>query len=301
MSLKTVKSKDGTTVISYRQIGKGPGLIIVHGGLGTSKTQMELAEALSDSFTIYLVDRRGRGRSSPINNSSDEEDALKMEVNDLQILSKEINAQFAFGVSVGSLIILQSALTYPYQFKKIALFEAPVARNDDRFQRLTEQFRTELKDDVALAALTAMEIMQMGPWLVRFMPRWFSRPLVSWAVSQSDTQGMIQDGQDTEEPEEERATLRKLVPTLQHDFNVVKQMDDVLERSNKLTEPEVLLLSGTASQPYLIESCDKLEKAIPKAKRVRIEGVDHMACANKSGGGQPEKIAESLKKFFSGQ
>ena len=298
MSLKTVKSKDGRSVISYRQVGTGPGIIALHGGLGTSKTQMELAEALSDSFTIYLVDRRGRGRSSPINGSTDENDGLETEVNDLQILLKETNARLAFGVSSGALVILQSALIYPDRFEKVALFEPPVVRCDERFQRLRERFRTEVKSDVASAALTAMEITELGPWLVRVTPRWFSRPLVNWGVSQSDTEGMIQDGKNDEEPEAERATLRKLIPTLEHDFNLIKQMEGTLERCSTLTTPKVLVVSGTATRPYLKECSDKLEKAIPDAKHIRVKGADHLVCANKSGGGQPETIAEVLREYF---
>jgi pimeloyl-ACP methyl ester carboxylesterase len=55
-------SRDGTT-IGYRQLGHGPGLILVHGGMKSSQDFMKLAEVLSDDFTVYLPDRRGRGLS----------------------------------------------------------------------------------------------------------------------------------------------------------------------------------------------------------------------------------------------
>lgn len=60
----TVTSADGTT-ISYRETGQGPGLVIVHGAMQTSHSQLELAEALATDFTCYLPDRRGRGDSGP--------------------------------------------------------------------------------------------------------------------------------------------------------------------------------------------------------------------------------------------
>ena len=57
-------SADGTT-IGYRQLGRGPGIIVVHGSMSSGYYHLQLAEALADAFTLYLLDRRGRGRSGP--------------------------------------------------------------------------------------------------------------------------------------------------------------------------------------------------------------------------------------------
>ena len=54
-----VTSQDGTR-IGYRQIGHGPGVVVVHGTMSSGYNHMQLAEQLSDAFTIYLIDR-GRG------------------------------------------------------------------------------------------------------------------------------------------------------------------------------------------------------------------------------------------------
>ncbi|MEU1641010.1 alpha/beta hydrolase, partial [Nonomuraea sp. NPDC005701] len=57
-----VRSADGTT-IGYRRSGRGPGLILVHGGMQASQHFTKLAAALSTEFTVYVPDRRGRGLS----------------------------------------------------------------------------------------------------------------------------------------------------------------------------------------------------------------------------------------------
>src|SRR5438067_5501090 len=57
-------TSDGAT-IGYRQIGSGPGLILLHGGMQASQHYMRLAAALADAFTVYVPDRRGRGLSGP--------------------------------------------------------------------------------------------------------------------------------------------------------------------------------------------------------------------------------------------
>ena len=61
---RSVISADGT-LIGYRQLGQGPGLVLVHGAMESAQSHMQLAEALADTFTVYLPDRRGRGMSGP--------------------------------------------------------------------------------------------------------------------------------------------------------------------------------------------------------------------------------------------
>jgi pimeloyl-ACP methyl ester carboxylesterase len=63
-SIKYVTSFDGTK-IGYRQIGSGPGLILVHGSMGSSQRLMTIATLLSDNFILYIPDRRGCGLSGP--------------------------------------------------------------------------------------------------------------------------------------------------------------------------------------------------------------------------------------------
>src|SRR2546423_12796807 len=61
----SVPSADGTT-IGYRQIGSGPGLLLLPGGMLASQHYMRLATALASAFIVYVVDRRGgRPRGAP--------------------------------------------------------------------------------------------------------------------------------------------------------------------------------------------------------------------------------------------
>ena len=49
-------SKDGTR-IGYRQFGRGPSLILVHGGMQASQNFTKLAIALSDAFNSGQPER----------------------------------------------------------------------------------------------------------------------------------------------------------------------------------------------------------------------------------------------------
>ena len=92
----TVTSKDGT-VIGYRQMGSGPGLILMHGDIGASQHFMGLANALADVFTVYIPDRRGRGLSGPFGDNY----GLQKEVEDVDSLLKKTGAHYLFGASSG--------------------------------------------------------------------------------------------------------------------------------------------------------------------------------------------------------
>jgi pimeloyl-ACP methyl ester carboxylesterase len=103
-----VTSKDGTS-IGYRQLGSGPGVILLHGGASASQSYSKLGTALSDTFTVYVSDRRGRGLSGPFGDDY----GMAKEVEDAQAILKKTGAHNVFGLSSGALIALQAALELP--------------------------------------------------------------------------------------------------------------------------------------------------------------------------------------------
>ena len=106
----SVTSKDGTK-IGYRQMGSGPGIILLHGGVNASQHFMKLGAALSDAFTVYIPDRRGRGLSGPYGKNY----SIQREVEDLDALRTKTGAYYLFGASTGALIVLQSSTRIGYR------------------------------------------------------------------------------------------------------------------------------------------------------------------------------------------
>ncbi len=80
-STGTLTSRDGT-VISYRQLGNGPGVVLLHGAGQSSQNFLTLARAMADQFTLYVPDRRGRGMSG----SYSKDHGLDNEVDDVEAL-----------------------------------------------------------------------------------------------------------------------------------------------------------------------------------------------------------------------
>lgn len=83
--MNTVTSKDGTK-IAYDKVGQGPALILVAGAFSYRKFpgQVQLANLLSERFTVYNYDRRGRGDSGDTKPY-----AIKREIEDLEAMIDE--------------------------------------------------------------------------------------------------------------------------------------------------------------------------------------------------------------------
>lgn len=121
LELKSTVSKDGTK-IAYYMLGRGPGLIILHGAMQSGLSHSELASSLSKSYTCYLPDRRGRGKSGPSGNDY----GLLKEVEDVEAIHTATGAKFVFGVSSGAVIALKAALIAPSShIERVAVFEPP--------------------------------------------------------------------------------------------------------------------------------------------------------------------------------
>jgi len=61
-TLLTVRSADGTPIACYRS-GSGPALVVVHGSTNDHTNWDGIRPELEPFFTLYAVERRGRGAS----------------------------------------------------------------------------------------------------------------------------------------------------------------------------------------------------------------------------------------------
>jgi pimeloyl-ACP methyl ester carboxylesterase len=276
-----VTSKDGTA-IGYRQLGHGPGVVLVHGAMESAQSHMQLAEALSDTFTVYVIDRRGRGLSGP----HGEDYSAQKEVEDLDALLTQTGTHNVFGVSAGGLIGLQAALTLP-AIHKVALYEPAMSINGSVSTAFLTRYDREIaQDKVASALITGMKAAQMGPPVFNLMPRWLLESLTNMAMASEDKKAGSDD-----------VTMRMLAPTLHYDFQLVAESEGMLE-SFKAMRAEVLLLGGSKSPAYLKVALDALEKVLPRVKRIEFPGLNHGASGNSNRGGQPERVAQEMRRFF---
>lgn len=271
-------SRDGTP-IAYRVIGsQGPGLVILHGSMEASHSHLELAKALSEKFTVYLPDRRGRGRSGP--HRSDH--VLRHEIEDLDAVLTATGSTRVFGVSSGAIVCLQAALALP-RIEYAGLFEPPLKIDDsistDWLPRFDEQIA---RGDIAGAMVSGMLGAEMGPAFMRKLPRFLLEALTSF--------GMRFD--------REEITMRQLAPTLHYDVALIIERAKTSLDALKSLSARVLLLGTTGSPPYLHAALDALEAVLPTATRIELPNAHHGVTGNTNRGGQPQRIAAELTTFY---
>jgi pimeloyl-ACP methyl ester carboxylesterase len=209
-----VNSKDGTT-IGYRQLGAGPGLVVLHGAMESAQSHLELAQALASDFTVYLPDRRGRGLSGPYGNDH----GIEKDVEDMAAILAKTGAHYVVGVSSGAIIWLQAALTLS-AIHKAAIFEPPLVVNGSAPTAWLTRFDREIaQGKVAAAMITGMKGAEMGPPMLNLMPRWLLERLTTMVMASEEKKAGADD-----------VTMRMLAPTLHYDFQLVIEMDGALEK-----------------------------------------------------------------------
>jgi pimeloyl-ACP methyl ester carboxylesterase len=290
-STDEVRSADGTT-IGYRRIGRGPGVVLLHGGMESSRSHTELAEALSDAYTVHLPDRRGRGLSGP----AGADFSVRKEVEDVAAVLSATDSHLVFGLSAGAIVMLEAARALP-GIEKAVIFEPPLAVDGivppDWPERWLPRLERELADgDTAAALVTGMLAAQVGPRVFDFMPRWLLERLTAM---------MIANESKTAKPGD--VTFGSLAPTLLSDVQVIVDTKGDLGRYRDVAA-EVLLLGGSKSRPpFLRAVLSALERILPHSRRVEFAGLGHAASGNRSDPmngktARPDLVAQEMRTFF---
>ncbi|GGO00175.1 alpha/beta fold hydrolase [Microbispora bryophytorum] len=280
-----VTSDDGTR-IAFHTIGRGPGVVLLHGSMETARNHVTMAEELADAFTVHLPDRRGRGQSGPYGDDY----SVRKEVEDLDAVLKETGAHYVFGVSASGVAVLQAARTLP-AIHKVAVYEPALLLED--IPQLTgwiDRFDREMAEGkVAAALVTSMLGLRLGPPIMNVMPR----GLLTWLT------GLLTKSEDKNAKPGD-ATMRMLAPTLHYEGMLMAELADTLDRFADI-QAEVLLLGGSKGLPFLKPALSGLEKTIPHVERIEFPGLDHDASGDvskRNPAGRPEIVAAELRRFF---
>jgi len=119
-----VRSADGTRIV-YRRLGSGPAIVFVHGSVSTHTDWMPVARLLSDRYTCFSMDRRGRAKSGegigPYSIEREYEDIEAM----LAVAKAETGSEaILVGHSYGAVCALGVALRHPVP--RLVVYEPPM-------------------------------------------------------------------------------------------------------------------------------------------------------------------------------
>lgn len=181
-NMNHVISKDGTH-IAYERSGTGPPLVLIH-GTGIDHTYWTpLIPKLEQYFTVYTVDRRGRGQSGDT-----QPYAIQREFDDVAALVDSIPGTVGLlGHSYGALCSLEAALLTTH-IHKLVLYEPPVYTTIDVSYPpdILDRFDALLKAGHAEEALLMVyEVGQASTHelnLLRSLPSWQARVLAAHTI-----------------------------------------------------------------------------------------------------------------------
>jgi len=168
-----INSKDGTP-IAFLQSGSGPALLLVHGTGADRSRWTAVLPQLTQHFTVYSMDRRGRGGSGDAATY-----AIEREYEDIAALANSIQGQVdILGHSFGAACVLGSVPLIS-NLRRLVIYEPPMLREQQSPRRIEilEQM------DIALAEgdRDAVVVMMMRDMLgtptavierARTMPAW---------------------------------------------------------------------------------------------------------------------------------
>jgi pimeloyl-ACP methyl ester carboxylesterase len=275
-TVRTLQTHDGTR-INYLALGHGPGLVLVPGSMGSATDYMPLAQDLAETYTVYIVDRRGHGQSGPIKDHH----SIDIERQDVQLVVEQTKSRFLFGHSIGGLISLEVALAMTLE--KLAVYEPPISVQGSIPRDWLPAMEQALgRKQYAKAMTIIMKGLQLSSDANKL-----PTPLLQALMSVMMRLRKTADGKPWGEH------IKQLLPTMPTDIGLVYELDSAYEKFATLTT-STLLLGGDKSAKHFKLAIEVLGKTLPNAQTKRMPGLEHNAPNTDA----PDKIARELKNFF---
>ncbi|HZN19888.1 MAG TPA: alpha/beta hydrolase [Micromonosporaceae bacterium] len=268
--MASVASADGT-VVAYDVTGSGPGIVVVHGSLRSARHYQALAGHLAGSYTVYTVNRRGRGGSGPPGSAY----SMAKECEDILAVLERTQATMVFGHSYGGLVALEVALRHPLE--KLAVYEPGLSVSGSFPDGWLPAFRHALargRQGQAMAILSK-GARSTGTALDN-LPTPLLAALMRWAMARPQTR--------------ESADL---MPTLPAEIREIKMLDSTVHRYRDITA-ETLVLIGERGPAYLHQAARMLESTVPHARMVWLPKLNHSAPDEQA----PKVVADQLLRFL---
>jgi pimeloyl-ACP methyl ester carboxylesterase len=269
---ETVTSADGTT-IGYQTLGAGEGVIVVGGSLSSARNYMRLAERIGRSFTVHVLERRGRGASGPQGIGY----GIETECADLLSVQRRTGATAAFGHSYGGLVCLEAARRSA-AFTRLAVFEPGVSVDGCIPGSWIVGYRELLAKGKGRAAFAYMvKEARFAPAIVSKLPLWYLRAVLRFAIGRDRWKEM--------EP---------LLAAHAAEHEQVVRLDNTVD-AYRAVGARVLLLGGSKSPAAITRrGLDALHGVISGSTLEILDGVGHLAPDDEA----PERVAERLVRHF---
>ena len=262
-TIHTVTSPDGTQ-IAYQLSGDGPPLVLVHGGISDHAYWHAVLPALEARFSVYAMERRGRGHSGDT-----QPYAIEREYEDIAALVESIGEPaYLLGHSYGAICSAEAALQVD-DLRALVLYEPPFDPNGFAFP---PGFIDSLEALLAAGDRAGVIRQDDGGGHRARRPR---------------------SSQSSRRASPGRRSWRPRTP-LPRELRAVEAYRFDAERFRALTVPTVLL-DGDQSPDEIRLGVRLLDEVVPDSRLVTMPGVGHEAVET-----GPEIFAETVLGCLAG-
>lgn len=268
----TVLSRDGAK-ISYISMGSGPSVLVIPGALSVAAGYTAFASALAEHFSVHIIERRGRGLSSP----QGDDYTIRKEREDVLALQQETGASFLVGHSFGGLVALEVARNNP-AFTKVAVYEPGVSINGSIPMGWIPGYEKKLAEKKYLDAFVEFSL-GVGPDRARNTPPWLMKLLIPLFLRSHERKLML--GLLTENLREHREVAR---------------LDSSYENYREIPAEVLLMYGGKSDSRWVDLSMKQLAAILPRSETKEFPKLDHFGIDKKA----PREVAQAVSAFFRG-
>ena len=258
--MQATTSKDGTR-IAFNKIGTGPALLILGGSLADHQFYAPLAEAMAPRFTVYSLDRRGRGLSEDTKPYAPER-----EVEDVAaVMALSNGPKFLYGHSAGAALALRVAAAN-IALTKLVLADPPYTPRGQNDEAAVAEHAEQ--------AARIQRLVDKGD--LKGSAKYF---LSGFGLSEDELEAILQSPAG--------AGMIRIAGTLPYDFAMLG--DGLVPTGLAATvTPPTLVLAPSASPETALQLVD----ALPNARFTAMDAPIHEL--------SPEDFAPLLTSFLAG-
>ena len=265
-----VLSQDGAK-ISYLTMGSGPSVLVIPGALSMAADYAAFASALAEHFTVHIIERRGRGRSSP---QGDDYSMIK-EREDVLALQQKTGASLLVGHSFGGLVALEVARNNP-SLTKLAVYEPGVSIDGSIPMDWMPGYEKKLAEKKYLDAFVEFSL-GVGPERARNTPPWLMKLLLPLFLNSH-----------------ERKLMLGLLPENLREHQEVARLDSSYENYREIAADVLLMYGGKSNTTWVDLSMERLAVVLPRSETKKFPKLDHFGIDKKA----PREVAQAVTAYF---
>jgi len=265
-----VLSQDGAK-ISYLTMGSGPSVLVIPGALSMAADYAAFASALAEHFTVHIIERRGRGKSSP----QGDDYSMSKEREDVFALQQKTGASLLVGHSFGGLVALEFARNNP-SLTKLAVYEPGVSIDGSIPMDWMPGYEKKLAEKKYLDAFVEFSL-GVGPERARNTPPWLMKLLLPLFLSSH-----------------ERKLMLGLLPENLREHQEVARLDSSYENYREIAADVLLMYGGKSNTTWVDLSMKRLAVALPRSETKEFPKLDHFGIDKKA----PREVAQAVSAYF---